>query len=196
MSRSRSLLLAFALALAFTGCSAGDDRDTESAGGFAGMAQQAADEIREEMATEDIDLGRGANDEPAAKLTPQGDLVIGGEKVAMTDEQRAVALEYRAALAQVAETGARVGLQGAALAGDALKLTAAAALSGNADTVESQLKDQVSKLETEARALCDTLPDLMAKQQRFAEAVPAFVPYANMDQDDLEKCMDEARDAP
>jgi hypothetical protein len=188
MTRSLSLTVLLAAALAVTACSGDNGTTGEDSGGFAGLADKAASEIREEMATEDLDLGRGANDEPAAKLTPQGDLVIGGEKVPMTDEQRAIALAYRDSLAGVAEAGARIGLQGAALAGDALKLAAASALSGNGDTVEAQLKDKTDALEAEAKALCDRLPVLMEQQQRFAAAVPEFAPYANMTADDFKDC--------
>lgn len=177
--------------LATAACSGGDEATSPTErGGFAGLADKAVDGIREEIATEDMDLGRGSNDEPAAKLSPQGDLIIGGEKVAMDDGQREIALAYRNALANVAETGARIGLQGAALAGDALKLAAASALSGDGKSVEEQLKGKTEALEAEAKALCEMLPDLYARQQRFAEAVPAFAPYANMDESDIEKCGD------
>lgn len=196
MSRFLSKTLLLAVILASAACSGADEASSSpERDGFAGLADKAADEIREEMAKEDLDLGRGANDEPAAKLTPQGDLVIGGEKVAMTDEQRAMALAYRESLATVAETGARVGLQGAALAGDALKLAAASALSGDGSTVEEQLKGQTDALEAEARALCDLLPGLMAQQQKLAAELPEFAPYANMSAEDFDKC-GEHRDTP
>lgn len=191
MSRIQILPLVFAAALATSACSGGDEAPASpERGGFAGMADRAIDEIREEFATEDLDLGRGTGDAPAARLSPQGDLIIGGEKVAMDDGQRAIALAYRNALANVAETGARVGLQGAALAGDAIKLAAASVLSGDGETVEQQLKGKTDAIEAEARALCALLPDLLEQQQRFADAVPEFRPYANMTTDDVEKCGD------
>lgn len=191
MTRLIAQPLLLAALLATAACSGNDEAPAaDGRDGFAGLADKAVTEIREEFATEDMDLGRGRNDEPMAKLSPQGDLIIGGEKVAMDDGQREIALAYRNALAQVAETGARIGLQGAALAGDALKLAAASALSGDGTTVEEQLKGQTAELEAEAKALCGLLPDLYARQQRFAEAVPAFAPYANMDEADIEKCGD------
>lgn len=190
MTRLLPTTLALAIVLA-TGACSGQDAPKDTGGdGFTGMAERAVGEIREEFATEDMDLGRGRNNEPAAKLSPQGDLLIDGEKVAMDDGQRAIALAYRNALANVAESGARVGLQGAALAGDALKLAAASVLTGDGKTVEEQLKDKTTAIETEARALCAQLPGLLESQRRFAAAVPAFEPYANMTEEDIEKCGD------
>jgi len=179
MLRILPFALVLTAALAVTGCAAEDAPAEGARSGFAGLADKAANEIRDEIAKEDMDIGRGGNDEPSAKLTPQGDLIIGGEKIAMTEEQRAIALGYRQALGKVAETGARVGLQGAALAGDALKLAAANVLSGNGATVEDQLKDKTQAIAVEAEALCALLPDLLARQQQFAAAVPEFAPYAN-----------------
>lgn len=190
MPRLPLIPFALAVALALGACSGTDAPQDTGRGGFTGMAERAVDEIREELATEDMDLGRGSNNERAAKLSPQGDLLIGGEKVAMDDAQRAIALDYRNALAEVAETGARIGLKGAALAGDALKLAAASALRGDGKTVEEQIKGQAAELEVEAKALCALLPGLLERQQRFADAVPAFAPYAKMTQDDVEKCGD------
>lgn len=190
MSRTLPFALVLAATLAVTGCAAGDAPADGERSGFAGLANKAADKIRDEIANEDMDLGRGNDKLPAAKLSPQGDLLIGGEEVAMTEEQRAIALAYRQALGNVAETGARLGLQGAALAGDALKLAAANVLSGKGPAVEEQIKDKTQAIEAEAKALCEMLPNLLEQQQRFAAAVPEFAPYANMTQEDVDKCGD------
>ncbi len=190
MSRILTFALVLAASLAVTGCAADNAPADGERGGFAGLADKAVSEIRDEIANEDMDLGRGNDRQPAAKLTPQGDLIIGGEKVAMTEEQRAIALAYRQTLGNVAETGARLGLEGAALAGDALKLAAASVLSGKGPSVEEQIKEKTQVIEAEAKALCALLPNLLEQQQRFAAAVPEFAPYANMTQEDVEKCGD------
>lgn len=190
MSRILPFALVLAAALAGTGCAADDTPANGERSGFAGLADKAANEIRDEIANEDMDLGRGDDKLAAARITPQGDLIIGDQKVAMTQDQQAIALAYRQSLASVAETGARVGLQGAALAGDALKIAAANALGGKGGTVEEQLKDKAKAIEAEAKALCALLPNLLEQQRRFAEAVPEFAPYATMTQEDVEKCGD------
>ena len=190
MSRIRAFTFVLATALAVTGCAAGDAPADGERSGFAGLADKAADEIRDEITNEDMDLGRGNDKLPAARLSPQGDLFVDDRQVAMTEEQRAIALAYRQALEGVAETGARVGLQGAALAGDALKIAAANALGGKGGTVEEQLKEKTEAIETEARALCGLLPNLLEQQRRFAAAVPEFAPYASMTQDDVDECGD------
>jgi len=47
---------------------------------------------------------------------------------------------------------------------------------------------EASKIEAQARKLCTLLPEMMAKQQGLAVAVPEFKPYATMDQGDIDDC--------
>ncbi len=43
-------------------------------------------------------------------------------------------------------------------------------------------------IEAEAMKLCARLPPLLASQQALASALPAFQPYATMDQQDIDDC--------
>jgi hypothetical protein len=195
MSRSHPFALVLAVLLTAAGCSSRDSNDQGETSRFANLAEEAGREIREEFATEDMDLSHGGG-HPSARLSPQGDLIIGGEKVAMTDEQREIALRYRESLADVAETGARLGIESAGLAGDALKLAAASVFNGDERSLEEQMKGKTEAIEAQAMALCRRLPELLARQQQFAAAVPEFAPYARMDQDDVEQCGDVNKTTP
>ena len=42
-------------------------------------------------------------------------------------------------------------------------------------------------------AICTRLPGVMASQQRLASSLPAFQPYANLEQSDIDNCEDEIR---
>jgi hypothetical protein len=144
-------------------------------------------EIREEIATDTFDLN-GHDGSPAAQLTPEGDLLIDGKAVPMDAAQRQAALAYRAEISRVAEAGARLGLQGADLAKDALAQSAASLFDDKPGTIEERLQPAADKMKAEARALCETMPRLMAAQDAFAKAVPEFAPYADVDQVDIDEC--------
>ena len=85
--------------------------------------------------------------------------------------------------------GASLGLKAAA---GALK----GALSGNAEEFEKQMEaegkrieEQGRQLEAEAdRMICARMPALLASQNALAAALPAFAPYATMDESDVKDC--------
>lgn len=189
MKRSRLAFPALlAAALLLSACGRSQDASDEALSGLDGLADQVGSEIRKELATENMSLGRGRKDLPSAEISPSGDLIIDGKAVTLDARQRALSLDYRTRLADVAETGARVGLQGAALAGKAMKEAAKAALSGDQAGIEQRLKAQTDQVRTSALALCNQLPALYAAEQALAAAVPEFVPYADMDEDDIDDC--------
>lgn len=166
----------------------GSDESADAKTGWAGIAEKAQAEIREEMATQPLDIGKGVDGLPRASLTPEGDLLINGEKVAITPEQREKLLAFRAQLAGLAEAGAEVGIQGAAVATTAMKEAAMAALSGDQSSVEARIKAQTDAIKVSAQALCDRLPALLEAQRVAAEVVPEFKPYASMDEKDITEC--------
>lgn len=182
------------LALSSLGLAAcGADQPTDAKSGWEGIAEKAQAEIRKEMATQPLDIGKGAEGLPNAALTPEGELLINGEKVPTTPGQREKLLAYRSQLVGLAESGAVVGIQAAAVATDALKEAAKAALSGDKAGVEARIKPKAEAIEAAAQALCDRLPALLEAQRAAAEAVPEFAPYANMDEKDVLECSVEKR---
>jgi hypothetical protein len=180
-----ALLALSSLGLAACG---GSDQAADAPSGWAGIAEKARDGIREEMATQNLDIGEGMPGLPRASLSPQGDLVIDGKTIALTPEQRQRLLDYRTQLAGVAEAGAEVGIQGAAIATAAMKEAAKAALSGDKASIEERMKAQTDAIKVSAQALCDRLPALLNAQRAAAELVPEFKPYANMDEKDIMEC--------
>lgn len=184
-------IAALALLAAAVLAACGSGAPEESKGGFDRVADRAVREIREEMATENIRLGRGHSDLPEAELTPQGDLVIDGKTLVLDPKQRELALAYRGHLAQVAETGARVGLDGAKLASKALTEAARAMVNGEDLDAEARIEADAEAIRANAKALCDHLPALHAAQQELAAAVPEFAPYATMDRKEFDDCQAE-----
>jgi hypothetical protein len=128
---------------------------------------------------------------PKAEITPQGDLLIAGKKVAVTAAQRAVLADYRAQVEGVAEAGMEIGAQGADLATKAVGEALRGVFTGNTDQVEQRVEAEAEKIKASARKLCDRLPALLAAQQKAAATVPEFAPYATMDQKDVDECMED-----
>lgn len=180
----------FAATLALAGCGNAQDAAEDSPGGWAGITEKAKAEIREEMATENLDIGKRTAGVPRAQLSPQGDLLLDGEAVELDPSQRALLLAYRQQLAGIAEDGAAIGLEAAGLAGKAMKEAAAGLFSGDSASIEERMEAEAGKIEIAARALCDRLPLALEAQRRAAEAIPEFQPYATMTQDDVDKCGD------
>jgi hypothetical protein len=191
LDRRFSIPLLFAASLAVSGCGNAQEAASESPGGWAGIAEKAQAEIREEMATKNLDIGKHTAGVPSAQLSPQGDLLIAGEAVALDSSQRELLLDYRTQLAGIAEDGAAVGLQAAELAGSAMKEAAAGLFTGDSKSIEERVLSESGKVEAAARALCDRLPRLLEAQRLAADAIPEFRPYATMTEEDVGKCGDQ-----
>ena len=191
----RQTLLAVTTALLLASCGDGDGGQARGAGDglISSLADTVVDEVRQEMETENLPL-QTVGDLPKAELTPDGVLLIDGVAVAMDPAQRKVALAYREAVIRVAQDGARVGLMGAQVAKDAAAAAVAGVFSGADEAdVEAKIRASTQGIEAEAKKLCATLPALLAQQQALADAVPAFAPYADMSQDDVDDCMHEVQ---
>lgn len=148
--------------------------------------KQATDEAREELAKGNIDLS--ADGTSKAEITPAGDLLIDGKTIAIDEAQRKLLLEYRGHVVGVAEAGIGIGLEGADLAGKAVGEAVKGVLTGNTDEIEKKIEAEAEGIKHSAVALCAKLPALLDTQNRLAAALPAFQPYARMDQKDVDEC--------
>jgi hypothetical protein len=128
---------------------------------------------------------------PRAEITPQGDLLVDGKAVAVTDDQRKLLVDYRNEVIQVAETGMEIGSKGADLAGRAVSEAIGSIFGGDTKAMEQRVEAEAEKLKQEARKICTQLPALLATQQQLAASLPAFRPYADMTQKDVDDCMDD-----
>lgn len=163
---------------------------------------KAIDEAREELRKENISISDGPNinvngreirrasDQPKAEITPQGDLLVEGKAVEIDAAQRRMLLDYRNHVILVAEAGMAMGIKGADLAGQAISETLAGLFSGNTDQIEQRIEAEAEKLEADAQQLCAQLPPMLDLQQRLSASLPAFKPYANMTQEDIDDCLD------
>lgn len=157
--------------------------ETESIGQ---KVQAATDKARTEMAKGNINISDEHNNK--AEITPQGDLLINGQAVTIDAQQRALLLDYRRQVEKLAGAGMDIGVAGAQLgvkaAGEALR----GVFSGNTEGIEAKVNAEADKIKEQAQTLCRLLPEMMAKQQALAAVLPAFKPYATMDQSDIDDC--------
>jgi hypothetical protein len=145
---SRRLVLASLLACLplLAACGKKDDADVSTARTTAlgSIVKRATDEAREKLATENISLSRnwknGRTDLAKAEITPQGDLLIAGETIAIDEAQRALLLEHRAHLIAIAEAGIAVGVQGADLGAKAASMAIKGVFSGNTEQLEREIE--------------------------------------------------------
>jgi hypothetical protein len=161
--------------------------------------QAAMAKASEKLATENISIGGdyhngiriGSDGQklPRAEITPGGDLLIGGQAVAVTEAQRKLLLEHRASVVAVAQAGIAVGMQGADLGVKAATGALKSVFNGNTDEFERQMEAEGKRIEAEAdRLVCARLPSLLASQRALAAAVPEVRPYATMDESDIKDC--------
>lgn len=193
---NKAYILPLLACLAFAaGCSRDEpavqaSRDGEAADPAAGrVLGKVAAKVRTKLENRNITLhasdGRGR-----AEITPQGDLIVEGRKVAIDDAQRQLLLRYRAGIIAVAVAGADIGMQGADFglraAGKALR--GAFSGDGDGDQVEREIEADAREFEARARGICEHLPSLLDAQERLAAQLPAFAPYAKMDPSDIDDC--------
>ena len=134
-------------------------------------------------------VGRQDPNLPPAEITPAGDFILDGKTLAINEAQRALVLEYRRRVLDVAGAGMSVGAKGADLgmhaAGEAMK----GIFSGNMDQVEHRIEAEAKKLEADARLICQQMTPLLAAQTTLAASLPEFKPYANLEQADIDDCL-------
>lgn len=172
---------------------------------ISGEIRKAMQAAKLELATKNIDMNsvhigdnqhRDKDSRPKAEITPQGDLLIAGQKVAATPAQQALLLDYRKHIIGIAEAGMDIGASGADIGVTAAKQAIWGALSGKSDKeIEASIKPQTDKIEAAAAKLCLRLPDLLSTQQKLAAAMPEFRPYATMQQKDVDDCGKDMTDA-
>ncbi|NOT89932.1 MAG: hypothetical protein HOP03_17400 [Lysobacter sp.] len=155
---------------------------------FIGKAvKEATDGAKEELATKNLDLD--VTGQPGAEITPAGDFLIDGKPVTLNTEQKALMLEYRGHLAKIADAGIGVGIEGADLAGKAMREAIRGVFTGETDQIDKKIEAEAEGVRQSAQELCTLLPAMKITQDKLAAMLPEFKPYATMDDGDVKDCM-------
>ncbi|MGE6332695.1 hypothetical protein [Stenotrophomonas sp. NPDC077659] len=158
----------------------------EATGGIGKTVKEATDKAREEIAKGNINIS--SDTQPRAEITPDGRLLIDGKEVETTAAQRRQLLDYRGHIAGIAQDGMEIGVAGARLGASAASEAIKGVFSGDTDGIEKRINAEAEKIEAQAKQLCNRLPAMLASQQALARDLPAFKPYATMDQSDIDDC--------
>ncbi|HPO25428.1 MAG TPA: hypothetical protein PK135_12275, partial [Arenimonas sp.] len=108
--------------------------------------------------------------------------------VTVTTEQRKLLIRHRELLGNVAISGMELGMQGVDLAKKAVGESIKGLFTGESGQVEQKVEAEAKKIEASAKLLCEQLPLLLESQQKLAESLPEFKPYATMTEDDFDDC--------
>ena len=204
MMKAKFLFLPLLLASALAACSGGQSSDNSGAHSILGdTIANAMDQARQKIRTENLDISSGhigfssdsphVSGRPRAEISPQGDLLIDGNAIAIAPQQRALLLQYRGEIIDVAEAGMQIGTQGADLASHAIGTALNAAFSGKShQQVHDEMEAEAAGIRQSAAKLCARLPALRDTQQKLAASLPTFAPYATMTQADIDDCRKNA----
>lgn len=148
--------------------------------------KDATDKARREITEGNIKIsGKG---QARAEITPEGRLLIDGTESPTNEAQRRQLQEYRGHIAGIANDGMDIGMAGARLGVNAASEALKGVFSGDSEGIEKRINAEAAKIEAQAKQLCNRLPAMLASQQALARDLPAFAPYATMDQSDVDDC--------
>jgi hypothetical protein len=148
----------------------------------------------EDITLDDEDVLVTAEDGSRASISPEGDLVVRGRRVAVSATDRRALRHYNETVHGIVEQGIELGMQGAGLAFSALGEVVAALASGEPERAERRVERRAEPIKEAARELCKEVQALVLVQESIASRVPAFRPYAVMDEDAGEDCVEDVED--
>jgi hypothetical protein len=167
------------------------------------LARERAKLDRENLSLGDsLHFGKDRKDEaaerkdrPKGEITPAGDLLVDGKAVAIDPGQRRQLLDYRKQVIDVARTGIDAGERAAMLAIDATDVSMfhliVGGLTGSLERrVEATVRREIQPMVLQ---ICHRLPQLRDSQQALAASLPAFRPYATLDDADIADCERDLR---
>lgn len=175
MINTRILILALLIAAA-TGCS-----QQSSAPG-------RHDSVMKHITLQGDRVGANAPNGKVAWIDPAGGVEIDGKPVALNEAQRALTLQYYTQVRSLRDDGLAVGKAGAKLASSAIGEVAKGLASGNPDQIGDKIEIQAGTVEVQAMKLCRGVGDLQVMQDAIVSALPAFAPYATIDENVAADC--------
>lgn len=123
-----------------------------------------------------------------ADISATGDLRIAGTAIAVTPAQRELLQRYYTTALALRNHGIATGNAGIATAGKAIDSVATGLFSGNPGKIASEVDASAAKVEAQANLVCSDLARLQSTQQALAAQLPAFQPYALIEDHEAIDC--------
>jgi len=123
-----------------------------------------------------------------ARITARGDLMIGKQTIILNTAQRESTRNYYAEVMALRSGGIATGKAGAAMAGSAIGTVAQELANGTPDAIGPKVEHEADKVRAQASNICLRLEALKRAQDAVTAAVPAFAPYATIEENEISSC--------
>ena len=132
------------------------------------------------ITVDDGDVVITARDGSKARISPEGDLTIGGAPVKVDATQRQLLRRYALGIHDIERRGMQIGRDALDMVGGIMGTVVADLFSGDTDDreVDRDARAKAEPLKREARALCDDVRSERKLQSDLVDRLPAFKPYA------------------
>jgi hypothetical protein len=125
---------------------------------------------------------------PDAIVSKTGELSIAGTTVNLDSAQKALVVRYFDNAIALRDDGFATGMAGASTAITALTSVVSGLASGEPDKIGSDVEAKAAQVEAKAMKVCGDLQDLAMTQNALSASVPAFRPYALINEKDVDEC--------
>lgn len=177
LTKTAAMLVAVAvLTVPTVACDARQGRDASS------------NSVTRHITISDERVGAIATDGGVAWIDDQGHIEIDASELDLSPEQRELAADYHHQAMALQGAAKAIGLQGARVAGTAIRDVAHGLTSGDPDAIGERIETEANAIEVKARQLCRQLRQLRDTQDALGSAVPEFRPYGTIDAKTADQC--------
>jgi len=152
------------------------------------FAQESAPVVMSPFDVEKDNVRVHAKAAPDAVISPEGDLDIGDQTLAVTPLQRKLLKHYYSAVLAFRGHAYETGAAGADIAAEAIALAASAIAGEDTSEANRNVNAKAKKAEATATQICADLADIRVTQKSIAEQLPTFQPYATLSADNTGRC--------
>ena len=128
-----------------------------------------------------------------AEILRNGDLRIAGRAVALTPAQRVLTTRYFTQAQVALFDGVRTGIAGARMAGSVIGALIPALFHDDSRIINDTAHAQTVNLDRHVDRLCAEIGAIRSTQDQLVARLPAFAPYAVIDQRSVKSCWVNAR---
>ena len=121
-----------------------------------------------------------AENVPNATITSNGDLSIGQLKTAINSTQRAELKEYYHNALAIHADGVAMGKTGMLVVGQTIASSAMKSVGGSTGGIDKETDVKSKEAEQSSLKICEDLTNIKLAQDKLAEQLSAFKPYANI----------------